>query len=127
MLFGIDILPDAGLPIPGWLEFAILLGLYYALSSGLFTWFVAGLFGGWDAWIKHFVLRFLLWRGGYLPWNLPRFLDYAAERILLRKVGGGYLFIHRLLREYFASLGTPLTAGGVEEQAQDESPVPHAR
>jgi hypothetical protein len=35
---------------------------------------------------------------------LPRFLDYAAERILLRKVGGGYIFVHRLLLEYFALL-----------------------
>jgi hypothetical protein len=31
------------------------------------------------------------------------FLDYAAERIFLRKVGGGYIFIHRLLQEYFAA------------------------
>lgn len=34
------------------------------------------------------------------------FLDYAAERILLRKVGGGYMFIHRLLLKYFAELDT---------------------
>jgi TM2 domain-containing membrane protein YozV len=32
------------------------------------------------------------------------FLDYAAERIFLHKVGGGYSFYHRLLREYFVSL-----------------------
>jgi len=30
-------------------------------------------------------------------------LDYAAERILLRKVGGGYIFTHRMLMEYFAA------------------------
>ncbi len=60
-------------------------------------------FGG-LACIQHIVMRFLLWRSGQLPWNLPRFLDYAAERILLRKVGGGYIFIHRLLLEYFAFL-----------------------
>ena len=33
-----------------------------------------------------------------------RFLDYATERIFLRKVGGGYIFIHRLLQDYFAEL-----------------------
>ncbi len=38
--------------------------------------------------------------------KLPRFIDYAAECILLRKVGGGYIFVHRLLLEYFASLDT---------------------
>lgn len=60
-------------------------------------------FGG-LACIQHVVLRFLLWRTGLLPWRLPQFLDYAAERILLRKVGGGYIFIHRLLLDYFAGL-----------------------
>jgi hypothetical protein len=32
------------------------------------------------------------------------FLDYAAERMFLRKVGGGYIFVHRLLQDYFAAL-----------------------
>ena len=31
-------------------------------------------------------------------------LHYAADRIFLRKVGGGYIFIHRMLMEYFAAL-----------------------
>ena len=39
-----------------------------------------------------------------LPWRLIPFLDYAAERIFLRKVGGGYVFVHRMLMDYFASL-----------------------
>lgn len=54
--------------------------------------------------IQHFILRFILHRNGYLPLNIVRFLDYAAERIFLQKVGGGYIFIHRLLRDHFASL-----------------------
>jgi hypothetical protein len=29
---------------------------------------------------------------------------YATERIFLRKVGGGYIFIHRPLQDYFAEL-----------------------
>ena len=41
---------------------------------------------------------------GFLPLRLVPFLDYCAERIFLRKVGGGYIFIHRLLMEHFASL-----------------------
>src|SRR5260221_8710329 len=106
MLLGINIVPDTGLPIPGWLEFAILFGLLYTLISGFFTVTVVGLFSGWGAWIKHFVLRFLLSCRGYLPWNLSSFLDYATERVFLRKVGGGYIFIHRLLLDYFASLDT---------------------
>jgi len=33
-----------------------------------------------------------------------RFLDYCVDRIFLRRVGGGYIFIHRLLQEHFAVL-----------------------
>lgn len=61
------------------------------------------LFGG-LATIKHYILRLILWWNGYLPFRLVPFLDYCVERIFLRKVGGGYIFIHRYLMEYFASL-----------------------
>lgn len=49
--------------------------------------------------ISHFTLRYILYRNGDIPWNYIRFLDYAADRIFLRKVGGGYIFIHRMLME----------------------------
>jgi hypothetical protein len=48
----------------------------------------------------------VLWRSGALPLQLVAFLDCCAERIFLRKVGGGYVFVHRLLREHFAALGS---------------------
>jgi hypothetical protein len=50
------------------------------------------------------VLRLLCALCGYAPWRYARFLDYAAERILLRRVGGSYIFVHRMLLEYFASV-----------------------
>ncbi len=53
--------------------------------------------------MKHLALRLLLIRNGSAPWKYVEFLDYAAGRILLRKVGGGYAFIHRMLLEYFAT------------------------
>jgi hypothetical protein len=56
--------------------------------------------------IQHSTLRLSLWRSNVIPWNYVRFLDYCADRIFLRKVGGGYIFIHRMLMEYFASLDT---------------------
>ncbi len=56
-------------------------------------------------------------------WSYSRFLDYAAERILLRKVGGGYIFAHRLLLEYFASLDTTATHNGARVQKQQATPV----
>lgn len=78
----------------------------YAVYAGLAVALLSGFgFGGY-ATISHFALRIVLWRNGSIPWNYARFLDHCAERIFLRKVGGGYIFIHRMLMEYFASLDT---------------------
>jgi len=74
------------------------------LLAGLATLMMAMLWYGALDFIQHFMLRFFLWRSGHLPWRYAHFLDDAAERIFLRKVGGGYIFVHRLLQEYFASL-----------------------
>jgi hypothetical protein len=65
---------------------------------------IFGLIGGGLFSIKHFVLRFVMWMNHSAPMNYPRFLDYAADKSLLRKVGSGYVFIHRMLMEYFAAL-----------------------
>ena len=77
-------------------------GILVGLSAGL----MVGLLNGGLASLRHYVLRFLLWRSGSMPWNYPRFLDTAYDQILLRKVGGGYIFLHRLLLDYFADLET---------------------
>jgi eukaryotic-like serine/threonine-protein kinase len=74
------------------------------IGARLIIGLACGLKNGGFAYIKHYVLRFVLWRNDYVPWNYIRFLDYAAERVFLRKVGGGYIFTHRLLMEYFAML-----------------------
>lgn len=87
-------------------------GLYHGLVGGLHDGLFLGLFGGLvggfakggHACLQHLILRFLLWRNGSAPLNYIRFLDYAAERLFLRKVGGGYIFIHRMLLDYFATL-----------------------
>jgi hypothetical protein len=83
-----------------------------------------GLLKGGLASFQHSVLRFLLWRTGSVPWHYVPFLDYAAERILLRKVGGGYIFIHRLLLEYFASLDSTPTPDEALAQKRRVQPVP---
>jgi hypothetical protein len=76
------------------------------LASGLFTGLFSGLYFGGLAVLQHYVLRLILWLKGYAPLDYVRFLDYAADRIFLHKVGGGYIFIHRMLLEYFAQLDT---------------------
>lgn len=76
-------------------------GVGGGIGSALFT----GLYGGGGlSVIQHYTLRFYLHRYGYLPLHLVPFLDLAAERLILQKVGGGYRFVHRLLQEYLASL-----------------------
>jgi len=74
----------------------------FGLFGGILIGIIVGLSNGGTACIQHFVLRFFLWRTKSLPWSLSQFLDYAADCILLHRVGGGYIFIHRLLLEYFA-------------------------
>lgn len=73
-----------------------------AVASALAT-LAALTFGGLPV-IDHFALRFCLYKQGVIPWRYVKFLDYAADRALLKKVGGGYIFVHSLLQEHFASL-----------------------
>lgn len=97
-------------------------GLFFGLIGGTISGITAGLLSGGTAFIQHFVLRLLLWFAGYMPLNFSRFLDYAAERILLRKVGGRYIFVHQLLLDYFASQGiTSIPREGLVKSKNGES------
>jgi hypothetical protein len=80
------------------LSFGLMVGLIFSLSFGL----MVGLRNGGVACIQHFILRLILYRNGYIPWNYAQFLDYATDRLFLQRVGGGYRFMHDLLRQHFA-------------------------
>jgi hypothetical protein len=80
------------------------MGLTLWLTAGLFFGMIVGLNRGLGAVIKHYALRLVLWRSGRMPLMLIPFLDYCARLILLKKVGSGYIFIHRMLLEHFAKL-----------------------
>ncbi|VEP15582.1 membrane hypothetical protein [Hyella patelloides LEGE 07179] len=67
--------------------------------------FVLAMVKGGITCIQHFVLRVLSRYYNYTPWNYADFLNYAARINLLQKIGGGYIFIHRLLKEHFIDLG----------------------
>ena len=86
------------------LIFGSTLGWYVGLSQAVLLGSVFGMVFGGNSVIHHFVLRFTLSCKNLFPMNLVAFLDYATDRIFLRKVGGGYVFVHRMLMEYFASL-----------------------
>ncbi|MCP4419868.1 MAG: NACHT domain-containing protein [Chloroflexi bacterium] len=75
------------------LPFALGITLYLALSAGL-------AYGGLAALQQRHLSRILA-QQQLAPSNFIEFLDYAAERSLLRKVGGGYMFVHLLLLDYF--------------------------
>jgi hypothetical protein len=94
-------------------------GLLYGPIVGLTTAGLVWIRNGGLACTLHVLLRFLLWRAKDIPWHYPQFLDYTAERILLRKIGGGYIFVHRLLLEYFAALEKPTSSE--KKSPKDES------
>jgi hypothetical protein len=76
------------------LSYGLLLGLSGALLIYMLT--------GGLAVLRHYTIRFLLWRSRAFPGSAPQFLDDATARFLLRRVGGGYSFTHRLLLDHFA-------------------------
>ena len=74
------------------------------LGMGLLYFATAILwYGGWDV-LRHFMLRLILHFERNTPRRYAHFLDYAAKLNFLQKVGGGYIFIHRLLLEHFAAM-----------------------
>src|SRR6266700_5428157 len=98
---GLGPLPPPPLLVIIWPYFTLLTMLFIFLLLPLIVLRIGG-----AAALQHLVLRVFLWRCGLIPWNYPRFLDDSVECILLRKVGGGYIFVHRFLLEYFAALDT---------------------
>jgi hypothetical protein len=79
-----------------WFMLAHALRLSTCLSA-----ITALVFGGWSFW-QHLVVRVLLARSQVLPLRLSTFLNYAADLLLLRPVGHGYVFVHALIQEQLA-------------------------
>jgi len=79
----------------------LLSGLILGLPAGLLMGLVVGLQRGGGAYLRHWVTRSLLVANGLVPRGFVAFLEYACRLILLRRRGGGYEFIHRLLLEHF--------------------------
>jgi hypothetical protein len=73
----------------------------FCIVFGLFVGFRK--YGG-NTLIRYYFLRFMLARNNLLPWKLIPFLNHCVDLIFLRRVGGGYIFVHRLLMEHFAEM-----------------------
>lgn len=103
------------------------LELRYALAWSLIHWSIwalsfglgAALLNGGLACVQHTIVRALLWRAGALPWHVVRLLDSAAQQIVLQKVGGGYQFRHRLVRDHFATRPAEAFPGATEPAGAD--------
>ncbi|WP_420643249.1 NACHT domain-containing protein [Candidatus Leptofilum sp.] len=98
------------------LRFVILFGLIHGLVSGVNIGLLN--FGG-EAVVQHYIVRWLMARANMLPYplrdkKLVDFLDAMVDQILMRRAGGGYLFVHRALLEHFAAQ-LPYFAGEQEE------------
>ncbi len=93
--------------------------LILAVCGGLL---VGVSYGGLAA-LRHSILCLLLQRAGVVPRHYVRFLDEAASCILLRKVGGGYSFVHRLLLDYFAELEIKPGSKASAESRQTSMPA----
>jgi len=93
------------------LIFGLILGLIVgAIAQGIWgvlVGLIAGIIGAVFVKIpaiEKFMLRVVLWRHGYIPWNYERFLNYASEILLLQRRGDKYRFIHDLLQQHFAEM-----------------------
>jgi eukaryotic-like serine/threonine-protein kinase len=105
LIFGLISEPFVSLDIKPKLIGRLIGALIVAAIVGV----VVGLNRGGSAVIKHYSLRLILWLNGYTPLKFIKFLDQCAKLIFLKKVGGGYIFVHRMLLDYFADLNTQST------------------
>lgn len=83
----------------------ILYGPLYGACTGLTSAAALWLWYGGLATIEHIILRLLL-RASDIEYCDIAFLDAAANRGLLHRVGGGYMFIHPTLQDRLAAQAT---------------------
>ncbi|MCB9418197.1 MAG: NACHT domain-containing protein [Ardenticatenaceae bacterium] len=88
-----------------WLKYDLVQALGWIVGAALYLGLAGGMLYGGLAVLQHRRLLAILQADGVMPPDYVHFLDYAAERNLLRKVGGGYMFVHALLLEYFTMYG----------------------
>ena len=83
------------------------IGLFCVWATPILALNSGGYFVVW-----HYAARLAMWSRGKGPWHYARFLENAVDRILLRRAGGGYLFVHRLLLEHLAQQAHPVPKRG---------------
>lgn len=118
--FGIWTLLDLGEAGTDQLAIVILLSAAWGCGSGC----LLGMACGGGAVVQHWTIRLLLWRFGLAPLRLAHWLAFLVRlRVLYWGVGGGHMFIHRLVQEHFATpvarLERPTLSGRDRRPAAD--------
>lgn len=91
-----------------YLYFAFMIGWVQAIIPTLIAAYTVYLIGmmmhGGAVLARHKRLRVLIARRGYFPRDFEAFLEFSASRVIMRRAGGGYVFIHSYMQDYLASL-----------------------
>jgi hypothetical protein len=101
VLFGVA----AGLLIGWWA--APRPGLLFGLGVGFCVFFFICSRHGGVALFGQAAIRLMLRWADLFPIPSRRFLEYAVQCLFLQQAGGGYMFVHRSLQEFFSSLCPP--------------------
>jgi hypothetical protein len=83
------------------LIYSVLVGIIMSISTFIFA---AIIIANVRSIVLYMLLRWFLMQKKQAPLNYETLLADAVNLAFLRKVGGGYIFIHRYLLEYFAGL-----------------------
>lgn len=83
--------------------FVINVGWQVGLGLGVLNGLSMAMIGGLSDVFRHTHLRAWLALQRYAPWLYAHFLHYVIRRRLMRQVGGGVMFAHRYLLDYFAT------------------------
>jgi serine/threonine protein kinase len=95
VVLGLLAIPLTALPT------AMTYGWFYGFCAGLTTGAVLWLWYGGMALVQYAVLRWMLSLQGARFFR-TKYLEAAADRALLHRLGSGYLFVHPMLRESFS-------------------------
>ena len=80
----------------------LIFGLFSGPATGLVFGLIFGLLFGLGTAVQHGVFRLLLWAHHLAPLRYVRWLNYTVRlRLLYRCTNGGYVFIHRIVQDYF--------------------------
>lgn len=79
------------------------LGWDQAIHYSFAVAFVFAFIFGWGFVAAHFILRFWIWAFGVGPGRYIRWLNSMVRLRLLYRSGAGFVFMHRILQEFFQS------------------------